>query len=371
MMIRSTAHYPEVPRPCTAEAVLARGRGAASNASGRFEPFSRERIFDDAMPFEDLAPFRTEVTVERAKTVITRNESPDIAFDRSINPYRGCEHGCAYCFARPSHTYLGLSAGLDFEARLFAKADAAAVLERELSAPSYVPKVIALGANTDPYQPIERDWRITRSILEVLARTRHPVGIVTKSALVTRDIDILAPMAEQGLVKVAISVTTLDRKLARSLEPRASTPDRRLEAISRLSEAGIPVGVLVAPVIPAINDHEIERILSAAWECGAREAGYILLRLPLEVRDIFAEWLVTHAPDKARHVLSLIRSTRGGKEYDSRFGIRQTGEGPFAWLLGRRFELAAGRLGFGKRRLKLATDLFRPPLAAGDQLSLF
>lgn len=350
---------------------LRRGRGAVSNASGRFERFSREAMFDDATDIGALKAFRTEVTMEKARTIITRNDSPDISFDRSINPYRGCEHGCSYCFARPTHTYLGLSAGIDFESRLFVKAEAARLLEQELSAPRYQAKTIALGANTDPYQPIEREHRVTRSILEVLARTNHPVGIVTKSALVTRDIDILAPMAEKNLVKVALSVTTLDRTLARAMEPRAATPDKRLEAIRQLSEAGIPTSVLVAPVIPAINDHEIEAILTAAQQAGAREAGYVLLRLPLEVRDIFAEWLATHAPDKARHVLSLIRSTRGGKDYDPRFAIRQTGEGPYAWLIGRRFELAAERLGFAKRRLKLDTTRFTQPATAGGQLSLF
>ncbi len=348
-----------------------RGRGAVTNASGRFERFVREAAFDDAVGLEDLAPFRTEITMEKAKTIITRNDSPDLSFDRSINPYRGCEHGCAYCYARPSHTYLGLSAGLDFESRLYVKADAAALLERELAAPRYQPRTIALGANTDPYQPIEREQRVTRSILEVLARFNHPVGIVTKSALVTRDIDLLGPMAEKNLVKVALSVTTLDRGLARKLEPRAATPGLRLDAIRRLSEAGIPVTVLVAPVIPAINDHEIERILEAAREAGAREAGYILLRLPLEVRDIFAEWLATNAPDKARHVLSLIRSTRGGKDYDARFSVRQTGDGPFAWLIGRRFELACDRFGFQRKRLKLDCTRFRAPAGESRQLSLF
>lgn len=347
-----------------------RGRGALSNASGRFERYSREETFDDCGD-DGPSAFRTEVVMERAKSIITRNDSPDLSFDRSINPYRGCEHGCSYCFARPSHTFLGLSAGLDFETKLFAKAGAAALLERELSAPGYQPRAIALGANTDPYQPVEKEHRITRSVLEVLARTNHPVGIVTKSALVTRDIDLLAPMAEKGLVKVALSITTLDGPLARAMEPRAAAPGRRLAAIRALSAAGIPVSVLVAPVIPAINDHEIERILEAAREAGAGEAGYVLLRLPHEVRDIFAEWLVTHAPDKARHVLSLVRSTRGGKDYDPKFFKRQTGDGPFAWLTGRRFALAAERLGFAKRRRKLETSLFRPPVAAGEQLNLF
>lgn len=347
-----------------------RGRGAVTNVASRFERFNREDLPEEDQ--EDALPaFRTEVIQERAKTLITRNESPDIAFDRSINPYRGCEHGCAYCFARPTHTYLGLSAGLDFETRLFAKTNAADLLERELGAPGYQPRTVALGANTDPYQPVERDLKLTRAVLEVLSRAHHPVGIVTKSALVTRDIDILAPMAEKGLAKVAISVTTLDRTLSRALEPRAATPEKRLETIRKLTGAGIPVSVLVAPVIPAINDHEIEHILEAARAAGAIEAGYVMLRLPLEVRDIFAQWLLTHAPDKARHVLSLVRAMRDGKDYDSRFGTRMTGTGPHAWLLGRRFELAMARLGFGKRRLKLETGLFRPPVQAGGQLSLF
>lgn len=348
-----------------------RGRGAVSNITGRFERLTREDCLDDAVVALEAPVFRTEVVMERAKAIITRNDSPDISFDRSINPYRGCEHGCSYCFARPSHAYLGLSPGLDFETKLFVKDGAAALLERELAAPKYQPRTIALGANTDPYQPIEREYRVTRSILEVLARTNHPVGIVTKSALVARDIDILGPMAAKGLAKVAMSVTTLDRKLSRALEPRAATPDKRIETIRKLSEAGIPVSVLVAPVIPTINDHEIEQILTTARQAGAVEAGYVLLRLPLEVRDIFAQWLVTHAPDKARHVLSLVRSTRGGKDYDPQFFKRQSGDGPFAWLIGRRFELAAERLGFAKRRLKLDSSQFVPPVLAGGQLSLF
>ena len=348
-----------------------RGRGAVSNDSGRFERFQRETDFGHLDETEDLPPFRTDVTMERARTIITRNDSPDLAFDRSINPYRGCEHGCSYCYARPTHTYLGLSAGLDFESKLFAKAGAADILERELSAPGYQARTVALGANTDPYQPIERELKITRSVLEVLARTNHPVGIVTKSALVTRDIDLLAPMAEKGLAKVSISVTSLDHRLSRAREPRAATPGRRLEAIRQLSAAGIPVNVLVAPVIPAINDEEIERILEAARAAGAGEAGYVLLRLPLEVREVFAQWLVTHAPQKARHVLSLIRSTRGGKDYDSRFGQRQVGDGPVAWMIGRRFEVAAQRLGYARRKLKLDESQFRPPVREGGQLSLF
>jgi DNA repair photolyase len=347
-----------------------RGRGAVSNASGRFEPLRRVTLDDGWGGPPEEPPFQTMVTVEKAKSIITRNDSPDLSFDRSINPYRGCEHGCAYCFARPSHAYMGLSPGLDFESKLFAKVNAAELLEQELSAPGYRPRTIAIGTNTDAYQPIEKQHRIMRGVLEVLARFNHPVGIVTKSALVARDIDILAPMAAKGLAKVAISVTTLDRKLARDLEPRAATPEKRLETIRQLSRAGIPVTVLAAPVIPAINDHEIEAILKAAREAGAAEAGYVLLRLPLEVRDIFREWLMEHAPGKLRHVMSLVQSARGGKDYDSRFGLRQTGTGPFAWLIGRRFETAAKGLGYAERRLKLKTDLFAPPPRAGDQLSL-
>jgi DNA repair photolyase len=349
---------------------LRRGRGAVTNASGRFEPLRRESIDDGWSAQEAEKPFVTEVAIERAKTIVTRNESPDLSFDRSINPYRGCEHGCSYCFARPTHAYMGLSPGLDFESRLFAKTNAAELLERELSAPGYQPRTIAIGTNTDAYQPIEKEHRIIRRVLEVLERFQHPVGIVTKSALVARDIDILAPMAAKGLAKVAVSVTTLDRRLARSLEPRAATPDKRLETIRRLSQAGVPVTVLVAPVIPAINDHEIEAILKAAREAGATESGYVLLRLPLEVRDIFREWLLANAPGKLRHVMSLVQSTRGGRDYDPAWGQRQTGTGPFAWLTGRRFQAAAERLGYNPKRLKLRTDLFAPPPRPGDQLSL-
>jgi DNA repair photolyase len=349
---------------------LRRGRGAASNASGRFEPYRREAMHDGWEIAEDQKPFRTEVAIEKAKSIITRNDSPDISFDRSINPYRGCEHGCSYCFARPTHAFMGLSPGIDFESRLFAKTNAAELLEQELSARGYQPRTMAIGTNTDPYQPIEKQHLIMRRLLEVLARFQHPVGIVTKSALVARDIDILAPMAAKGLAKVAVSVTTLDRGLSRSLEPRAAAPEKRLETIRQLSKAGIPVTVLVAPVIPAINDHEIEAILKAAREAGATEAGYVLLRLPLEVRDIFREWLLANAPGKLRHVMSLVQSTRGGKDYDSTWGQRQTGTGPFAWLTGRRFQAAAERLGYNGKRLKLRTDLFSPPPRPGDQLSL-
>lgn len=347
-----------------------RGRGAALNISGRFEQKSRE-VFDDGwQTLEELPPFKTEVQIEKPKTAITRNDSPDISFDRSINPYRGCEHGCIYCFARPTHAYMGLSAGLDFEAKLFAKPDAPRLLERELAKPDYKLRPIAIGTNTDPYQPIEKEWRIMRQILEVLKEANHPVMIVTKSAMVTRDIDLLAPMAEKGLARVGISVTTLDRKLARSMEPRASTPTKRLEALRAISEAGIPAGVLVAPIIPALNDHEIERVLDSAKSAGASDASYVLLRLPLEVSPLFRDWLLRNYPDRYRHVMSLIRSMRCGKDYDAEFGKRMKGSGPYAWQIGRRFELAAKRLGLNLTRRQLRSDLFVPPLGMGVQLSL-
>ncbi|GAC1329762.1 MAG: PA0069 family radical SAM protein [Beijerinckiaceae bacterium] len=348
-----------------------RGRGTVSNRSGRFEKEARVEIDDGWNSLEELQPFETVIGIERPKTIITRNESPDISFDRSINPYRGCEHGCVYCFARPTHAFMGLSPGLDFESKLFVKQDAAALLERELSAEGYSPRTIAIGTNTDPYQLIERRYRIMRSILEVLARTNHPVGIVTKSALVTRDIDILAEMAKKNLVKVAVSITTLDPHLARVMEPRAPSPNRRLDTLRQLTEAGIPVGVMVAPIIPAINDSEIETILTRAYAMGAREAGYVLLRLPLELKDLFSEWLQANFPDRMRHVMSLVRATRDGKVYDATFGRRMTGSGPYAWMIGRRFELAAERIGFTRDRLRLRTDLFVPPVRPGGQLSLF
>ncbi len=348
----------------------ARGRGAGLNLNGRFELKTRE-VFDDGWnSLEDLPPFKTEVQVEKPRTIITRNESPDISFDRSINPYRGCEHGCVYCFARPSHSYMGLSAGLDFETKLFAKPDAPRLLERELARPGYKVQPIAIGTNTDPYQPVEREWRIMRQLLEVLEAANHPVGIVTKSALVTRDIDILSRMAARGLVRVALSVTTLDRRLARTMEPRASTPTRRLEAMRALSEAGIPVSVMAAPVIPGLNDHEIERILDSAKAAGAEQAGYVLLRLPLEVSPLFRDWLLRHYPDRYRHVMSLVRSMRGGKDYDAEFGKRMRGAGPYAWQIARRFEIAAKKQGLALRRTPLRTDLFTPPRSGGLQLSL-
>ena len=348
-----------------------RGRGAVSNAAGRFEPHARV-VFDDGWEsIEDLPPFKTFVQEERARKIITRNESPDLGFDRSINPYRGCEHGCIYCYARPTHAYQGLSPGLDFESKLFVKPDAPELLARELAAPGYEPKMIALGTNTDPYQPIERKWQVTRRILEVLRDANHPVGIVTKSALVMRDLDILSEMAAKGLAKVALSITTLDPRLARAMEPRAATPSRRLEALRVLSAAGIPTAVMVAPVIPAINDAEIERILDAAAAAGASEAGYVMLRLPLEIKDLFREWLGEHFPDKAKHVISLVRDLHGGKDYDATFGKRQTGSGPYAWSIGRRFELACRRHGLNRRRQRLTTALFTPPSRRGSQLDLF
>ena len=347
-----------------------RGRAAGINPSGRFEPVSRD-VFDDGWnSFEDLPPFKTEVQVEKPRTIITRNESPDISFDRSINPYRGCEHGCVYCFARPTHSYMGLSAGLDFESKLFAKPDAAKLLEKELSKEGYQPRTIAIGTNTDPYQPVEKQWRIMREILEVLEARNHPVGIVTKSALVTRDIDILARMAERGLAKVALSVTTLDRKLARTMEPRAATPTKRLEAIRELSDAGIPTSVMVAPVVPGLTDQEIERILDAARAAGARDAGYVILRLPLEVSPIFKDWLLRHYPDRYRHVMSLVRSMRDGKDYDAEWGKRMKGSGPYAWQIGRRFEIAARRLGLNAQKSPLRTDLFVHAKKANEQLML-
>jgi len=347
-----------------------RGRSAGINPSGRFEPVSRH-VFDDGWnSLEELPPFKTEVQVEKPRTIITRNESPDISFDRSINPYRGCEHGCVYCFARPTHAFMGLSPGLDFESKLFAKPDAARMLDKELSKPGYQPRTIAIGTNTDPYQPIEKQYRIMREILEVLEARGHPVGIVTKSALVTRDIDILSRMAERGLAKVALSVTTMDRMLARTMEPRASTPTKRLEAIRQLSDAGIPASVMVAPVVPGLNDPELERILDSARAAGAREAGYVILRLPLEVAPIFKDWLLRHYPDRYRHVMSLVRSMRDGKDYDSEWGKRMKGAGPYAWQIGRRFEIAAKRLGLNAERRQLRTDQFVAGANANEQLML-
>src|SRR5216683_2491033 len=347
------------------------GRGAQSNAAGRFEPVARTSFDDGWQTFEDLPPFKTTVTVDSTRKIITKNDSPDISFDRSINPYRGCEHGCVYCFARPTHAYMGLSPGLEFESKLYMKPDAPELLERELSAPNYTPQVIAIGTNTDPYQPIERRYSIMRRILEVLERAGHPVGIVTKSNLVTRDIDILSRLASRKLVRVGISVTSLDAKLARVMEPRAPTPARRLEALRELVAAGIPTTVMAAPIIPAINDAEIERILEAAAACGVEAAGYVLLRLPLEVRDLFREWLQVNFPDRERHVFALIRQTRGGKDYDATFGKRMTGGGPYAWMIRKRFETTCSRLGLNAHKTPLTTEHFNPPRKRAEQLDLF
>jgi DNA repair photolyase len=346
------------------------GRGAQTNRSGRYEKVTYEPVDDGWESLAELEALSTEVQEVPARRIITRNESPDIGFDRSINPYRGCEHGCVYCFARPTHAFLGLSPGLDFETKLFAKTNAAQALERELADPGYRVRTIAIGTNTDPYQPIERRYRIMRRILEVLSATNHPVGIVTKSALILRDIDLLSSMAERGLVKVALSVTTLDRKLARAMEPRASTPDKRIETLGRLVEAGIPTSVMVAPVIPGLTDMEMERILERASAEGVDEAGYVLLRLPLEIGDLFTEWLRSNCPDRANRVLSLMRSTRGGRLYDGGWGERMVGDGAYAWMIGRRFELASKRLGLNARQIELRTDLFTPPPRAGQQLAL-
>ncbi len=349
-----------------------KGRGAVSNRVGRFEAHQREAVDDGwLLAEEDLPPLRTTVSVDRSRSIIARNVSPDVPFDRSINPYRGCEHGCIYCFARPSHAFLGLSPGLDFETRLFYKPDAARLLEDALHDPKYACAVMAMGTNTDPYQPIEKEYRITRSILEVLDACNHPVSIVTKSALVVRDIDILERMAARGLAQVCVSVTTLDREIARTLEPRAPTPMRRVETLRRLSGAGIPTGVMAAPMIPGLTDSELEEILAAGREAGAGFASYILLRLPLEIADLFTEWLQTHRPARAARVLSLIKQSRGGKLYDSSFGRRMRGTGPFADLLQKRFELACKRIGFGEKRPRLDTASFRRPQRRGDQMALF
>jgi DNA repair photolyase len=356
--------------PSLIEAERRRGRGARSNRGGRYESELREAFDDGWESLGDLEPFKTEVARETAKSIIASNDSPDVGFDQSINPYRGCEHGCIYCYARPTHAWLGHSPGLDFETKLYAKVNAAELLERELANPRYEPKVIALGAVTDPYQPIEREHRITRAVLEVLEAARHPVGIVTKSALVVRDVDILARMAERNLVKVAISVTTLDRTVARKMEPRAATPPRRLEAIRALSAAGVAVAVMAAPIVPAINDSEIERILQAGREAGATEAGFVLLRLPMELKELFREWLATEFPERAARAINILRSMHGGKDYVAAFGVRQRGTGPYAEQIAARFRLAARRLGLNDRHLKLRTDLFRRPVPPGGQLSL-
>ncbi|MFI4953093.1 MAG: PA0069 family radical SAM protein, partial [Burkholderiales bacterium] len=354
---------------------------ATFNPGNRFRREAREAVDDGwappapADPVEEDAPppLRTTVTLQHARTIIARNDSPDIPFTQSINPYQGCEHGCVYCYARPTHAYLDLSPGLDFETRLFAKPDAAAMLEVELAKPGYVCDAIAMGTNTDPYQPIEREWKITRQILEVLAACEHPVSIVTKSALVERDIDILAPMAAKGLARVYVSVTTLDRDLARKLEPRAAAPQRRLAAIKALADAGIPVGVMTAPIIPQLTDKDMEAILQAAAANGATYAGWTMLRLPLEVKTLFRDWLAQHYPLRAEHVMSIVQQLRGGRDNDPNFGSRMRGQGLFADLIARRFDIATRRLGLNRERAPMDTSRFRPPQTAAQraQLTLF
>ena len=353
-------------------AETAKGRGARSNATGRFEPETVE-AFDDGWTGDDVeaAPLRTTLTPEHARTIIAKNTSPDIGFDRSINPYKGCEHGCIYCYARPSHAFMGLSPGLDFESRLFFKPEAARLLEQELTKPRYVCKRIHIGGNTDPYQPVERDLGSTRSILEVLQRFRHPFSIITKSVLITRDADILGAMGRDGLASACVSITTLDRGLARAMEPRASTPAKRLEAISRLAEAGCPVTVGFAPVIPGLNDHELEAILEAAAKAGATSAMYVTLRLPLEIKDLFREWLADARPERAARVMSLIRQTRGGRDYDPDWSQRMKGTGPVAELIATRFAAAVKRYGLVAPRRPLDQTQFRVPASSRVQGDLF
>ncbi len=349
-----------------------KGRGAASNPTGRFDALSLQQIDDGWYREETPEIVHETVLPDRARGVITTNNSPDVGFDQSINPYRGCSHGCVYCFARPSHAYLGLSPGLDFETKLFYKADAVKILEGELAKRSYVCKPIALGINTDGYQPLEKKLEVTRGILAVLARCRHPVTIVTKSALILRDLDLLADLARDRLVSVMLSITSLTDEIKRTLEPRTASPLARLRVIKELSQAGIHTGVLVAPVIPAITDHEMEDILARAHEAGASSAGYVLLRLPHELKVLFREWLADHYPDRAAHVMSLINQARGGKDYDSQFGIRMKGTGAYAELLRARFELAKRKLGFAdaEERYELDRSKFRPPAADSPQLTL-
>lgn len=345
-----------------------RGRGTASNPNNRFSPTSSQVEDDGWYQEETPLTWTTEVRREMAKTVISRNQSPDVGFDRSVNPYRGCEHGCIYCFARPSHAYWDLSPGIDFETKLIAKTNLADRLEEELGKPGYVPQPIALGINTDGYQPIEREYQLTRRALEILLRFRHPVSIITKSSLILRDLDLLEELAQRNLVSVAFSLTTLDDELKRIMEPRAASPKARLRAMRTLNEHGIPVSVMAAPIIPMINDMELEAILEAARDAGARSAGYVLLRLPLEIAELFDEWLQAHFPDRAGHVMSLIRQSRGGKNYDSQFGKRMRGEGIFADLLAQRFALARKRLDLNRRDgFQLDCSQFAPP---GRQMAL-
>ncbi|MFW5969312.1 MAG: PA0069 family radical SAM protein [Halofilum sp. (in: g-proteobacteria)] len=350
-----------------------KGRGALSAPAGRFESVFTEALDDGWGNLEEPVPApETTIGVDRARRVIAWNESPDVPFDRSINPWRGCEHGCIYCFARPSHAWYGLSPGQDFETRLFYKQDAARLLEEEIRSPGYEPAPITLGANTDPYQPIERSYRVTRSLLETLTDYRHPVSIVTKGALVERDLDLLQELAAFDAVSVMVSLTSMDAGLKRLLEPRAAAPGRRLRTIERLTDAGIPVGTLIAPVIPALTDHELERLLEAAADAGARSAGYVLLRLPHEVEALFTEWLRAHYPDRADRVLNHLRDAHGGACYEAAFGHRMRGSGPYADLLARRFRIASHRAGIDpSRRIELSTQGFRRLPRPGDQTQLF
>ncbi len=356
----------------TSQIQVVRGRGARTNAAGRYESLTRE-VFDDGWTAEDDAPAQltTTVTPEKARVIISHNDSPDVGFSASINPYRGCEHGCIYCYARPAHAYMGLSPGLDFESKLFFKPEAAKLLEAELSKPRYVPELIHIGGNTDPYQPQERRLRITRQVIEVLSRFNHPFSVITKSALVLRDLDLLAPMAEKDLVRVAVSITSLDRKLARSMEPRAATPEKRLDAVKRLSDAGVQVMIMFAPCIPGLNDHEMEAVLERAAAAGAKGAGYVSLRLPMEISDLFQQWLATDHPDRASRVMSLVKQMRGGKTYDSQWGSRMKGEGPIAALTAKRFAAAKARYGLAGKLPPLDLGLFKVPPKAGSQIDLF
>ena len=345
-----------------------RGRGAISNQTGRFEPETREKLDDGWDTIEEPAPpLRTTLTKETPRTIITFNKSPDISFDRSINPYRGCEHGCVYCFARPTHAFHGLSAGLDFESKLFYKPDGPDLLLRELSRPGYVPRPIALGVNTDAYQPVEREQKLTRAFLEILSAHNHPVTLLTKSALIQRDVDLIGPMAEKRLCRVGVSITTLDRKLARLMEPRAASPHKRLETVQVLSAADIPVMAMVAPIVPALNEPEIESILEAVKARGANAAGYVLLRLPHELKDLFHEWLAQHYPDRAARIINQLREMRGGKDYDADWFVRGAGGGAVAGLIKQRFARAIRRLDLSPERTELRTDLFQPPVLKGGQ----
>ena len=370
-MTRAAGPFDASRRPTEARPpAQARGRGARSNLSGRYEKLARETC-DDGWDAPEDRPAKTDVTIETPRTIINYVASPFVGFDRSINPYRGCEHGCIYCFARPTHAYYGLSAGLDFETRIFVKPNAAALLDRELAAKSYKPRHIAIGTNTDPYQPAERKYQLMRGVLSVLAKYRHPVSILTKSALIERDIDLLAPMAEAGIVKTMLSVTTLDARLARAMEPRASTPMKRIDAIRALKSAGVPVGVMAAPMIPGLNDHEMESILVAAKEAGAEWAGYTVIRLPLEIADLFSEWLHSAFPERADRVLRHIREMNGGRNYDVEWSRAKAPRSVMAKLLHERFEKAARRCGLSADQPKLDPGLFRRPEEKAAQLSFF